>query len=308
MGRWSSPRPRGLSTEFTTQPRGIYDLATQNRHFGGWAALAAQGGTIVMAFPVEGGRNSAAVAIRQEEDGRIRGQVHGDAEPDRAWQQALAVLSLDIDGSGYAAVGERDPVIGALQREHGWLRPLLFHSPYEAACSFIIGHRISIAQGRIIRGRLAETHGAAIEVGDHTVHAFPTPERLLKVSDVPSLNAEKVARLHGVARAALEGWLDRAALRGRPVPEALARVRELRGVGDFFAQGIVLRGAGVVDELPTDTYTLAGVRRFYKLSATPRVDQLREIAESWKPYRMWCAVLVHASERRAQGQGSGGSS
>ena len=44
--------------------------------------------------------------------------------------------------------------------------------------------------------------------------AFPTPSQLLRVQSFPGLNDVKITRLHGIARAALEGWLDADALQG----------------------------------------------------------------------------------------------
>ena len=268
--------------------KGPYDLAGQSEFFGGGWTRPADGG-IVMAFPVEGWTHSAAVTLRQDKD-KIQGRVYGGAGP--AWQQALAVLSLDEDGTGYPAVGERDPVIGRLQHEHGWPRPVLFHSPYEAACAFVIGHRLRIAQTRAIRARLAREHGEAFPAAGPAVHAFPSPQRLLELTDLPGITAEKLERLHGVARAALDGRLDRARLRAAPVEESLAAVRELRGVGAFFATAIVLRGAGVVDAWPGDDVTLAGVERHYGPGADADA-----ITELWRPYRMWCSVLIHGLER-----------
>jgi DNA-3-methyladenine glycosylase II len=270
---------------------GPYDLARQSEFFGGWVRAAGQG--IVMAFPVEGWKHSAAVVLRQR-GGKIEGEVYGGS--DAAWSQALAVLSLDADGTGYPAVGERDPVIGALQREHAFLRPVLFHSPYEAACAFIIGHRLRIAQGRAIRARMARDHGEAFEVAGTTVHAFPAPQRLRELTTVPGVNDEKIARLHGVADAAMDGLLDRSRLRAMPAGDAQAEVRNLRGVGAFFAAGIVLRGAGRVDAVSGDEMTRAGVRRLYQAAD----DDVESITEGWRPYRMWCSVLIHSFERRAR--------
>jgi DNA-3-methyladenine glycosylase II len=286
-----APRLIGMRTSI----QGPYDLARQSEFFGDWVRTADDG--IVMAFPVEGWTHSAAVVLRQRGD-VVDGEVTGGGEP--AWRQALSVLSLDADGTGYPAVGERDPVLGALQREHAFLRPVLFHSPYEAACAFVIGHRIRIAQGRAIRARMAREHGEAFDVAGTTVHAFPAPQRLRKLAAVPGIDDEKVARLHGIADAALDGMLDRDRLRAMPVPAALAEVRRLRGVGAFFAAGIVLRGAGRTDAFPDDGITRAGIRRFYRLGGEPSDAEVERITDGWRPYRMWCSVLVHACERRAR--------
>jgi len=279
----------GQTGVMQTAIKGPYDLAVQSDFFGGWTRPA--DGGIVMAFPVEGWTHSAAVTLRQRKD-KIEGQVYGGAGA--AWEQALSVLSLDTDGTGFPAVGERDPVIGKLQHEHGFVRPVLFHSPYEAACAFIIGHRLRITQGRAIRARLARDHGETFDAGGTTVHAFPAPHRLLELNELPGINSEKVARLHGIARAALDGRLDRARLRAAPLAESLAAVRELRGVGALFATGIVLRGAGLTDATADDDMTLAGIKRHYG----PDAD-IDTITQAWRPYRTWCSVLIHGLERHA---------
>jgi DNA-3-methyladenine glycosylase II len=276
--------------KMTQKVLGPYDMANQNQHFGGWTQST--GGEIVMAFPVEGWQSSAAVTVRQTDAHTVAGSVHG---PSQAWDQAMSVLSLDFDGSGYAEVGERDPIMGALQREHSYLRPVLFHSPYEAACAFVIAHRLRIEQGRAIRARMAQEHGESFDVDGTIVHAFPAPQRLLEITSVQGINDEKVARLHGIAAAALDGRLDRARLREMPVDEAVADVRKLRGIGEFFAVAIVMRGAGLLDAAPNDDITRSGIERFYG------TDDVTRVTEGWRPYRMWCSVLVHASERGARG-------
>src|SRR5207302_10264822 len=106
----------GLMARYEMVPMGPFDLETQTAHFGGWPR---RGDAIVMAFPVEGWKSSAAVVLRQL-GAEIRGEIHGatGAEADRAWRQALATVSLDVDGRGFEEVGRRDPVIGWLQPEY----------------------------------------------------------------------------------------------------------------------------------------------------------------------------------------------
>src|SRR5258706_1749656 len=131
--------------EFEVQPSGPFNLASANEYFGGWFPYETGELSLAMAFPLEGWAASVLVIVREGEGGRIRGEVHGHAaESERAWRQALAALSLDVDGGGWPSVGQRDPAIGRLQERYNYLRPVLFHSPYEAAAAFIIGHRIRL--------------------------------------------------------------------------------------------------------------------------------------------------------------------
>jgi DNA-3-methyladenine glycosylase II len=77
-------------------------------------------------------------------------------------------LSLDVDGSGFPAVGERDPVVAGLQRRYPGLRPVAFWSPYEAAAWAIIGQRIQIRQAAAIKARMADQLGELVSFSGHT--------------------------------------------------------------------------------------------------------------------------------------------
>jgi len=276
---------------FELVPQGPFDLETEASRFGGWPRL---GDAIVMTFPVEGWRSSAAVVMRQRGE-RIAGDIHGagEADAERAWRQALATVSLDVDGQGFIEIGRRDPVVGRLQAEYKNLRPVLFHSPYEAACAFVIGHRISILQTRRIRQRMAEQAGATIEVDGTAFKAFPDPRALLRLDSFPSVAPAKIERLHQVARAALEGTLDRARLRSLPEAEALTQLRTLPGIGEFFAQGILMRGAGLVDAVTDDDITPRAIELLYGLRERPDRAEVIKRAEAWRPYRMWALVLLN---------------
>lgn len=281
-------------------PRGDFNFGAAKEYFGGWPEFPPDPEAIAMCFPLEGWEGPAAVVLRRHDDGPVSGEVQA-ADPERAWSQALAVLSLDFDGTGFAEVGRRDPAIGRLQALYPGVRPVLFHSPYEAACSFVIGQRISIAQTRAIRARMAAESGSAVRVGGATLHAFPAPQELLRLDKIQSVSAEKVDRLHGVARAALDGVLDRKRIRAKPLDDALRELEEIRGVGPFSAHGIVMRGAGVVDEVTDDPVTPQAVQTLLGLPELPTRDAVLKLAEAWRPFRMWTVVLLHLWFRREAG-------
>jgi 3-methyladenine DNA glycosylase/8-oxoguanine DNA glycosylase len=300
----SDPTPQA----FSCKPSGPFDLANQNSHFGGWPTPSGSPEAIVMAFALEGVEHSGAVVIREPRDGLISGEVHGceGSLAEAAWRQALATISLDLNGSGWDAVGKRDRVIGRLQVRYRHLRPTLFHSPYEAAAAFMIGHRISIRQARAMRARLATELGTAIGVAGETFHAFPTPG-LLAADALPGINETKAVRLRAIAGAAQDGWLSREALRSMEEVDALGKLQTLPGIGAFFSKGILHRGAGTVDALLDDEITRVAIEQAYGAkTAVPRT--LEQIAVEWRPYRTWTGVLLHLwarSELHLPGQRDG---
>ncbi len=278
---------------FTFMPQGPFDLLYQNQYFNGWPTLATDRNTIVMAFPIEGWRGSAAVTLRQQANGALDITVYGSVDHEAARDQALAAMSADEDGRGWPIVGQRDAFVGELQAKYHAMRPTKFHSPYEAAAALILGHRITVRQARAIRAQMSEQFGEAIKVEGETFHAFPEPQKLLTVNEIKGVNETKIARLHAVAQAALDGLLDRHYLQGLPEDEALRQLETLPGIGPFFSQGILHRGAGVADSFTHDDITYYAIQQAYHLPQLPTRDQIEEIASRWRPYRMWVVVLLH---------------
>ena len=288
---------------FEIKPLGPFSLAAAQRFAGGFPAGIGGGGvagtSIVMSFPVEGSASSAAVELHQREDGVVIGQTDAAAAglPTVARQAARSV-SLDHDGSGWPAVGERDPVIGRFQQQYEYLRPVCFYSAYEAATSFVIGQRISMRQSARVKERLRDAAGDRPTVDGHPYPAFPRPERLLELEDISGVSAQKVVWLHGIARAALEGGLDTEALRALPSDEAIAQLRGLPGIGPWTAEAIRLRGCGMVDELSVnDEVSPRAVGSLYGRESLDR-QAFEQLAEAWRPYRMWAVVLLRFSSNR----------
>jgi DNA-3-methyladenine glycosylase II len=293
-------------TEIEIHPRGPFSLAAAQSFAGGFPAGIGGGGvgkdSITLAFPVEATEESAAIELWQDADGTVTGRSDASgALLAAAQRQAERSLSLDHDGSGWPAVGDRDPIVGRFQREHDFLRPVCFYSAYEAVTSFVIGQRISRRQSAVIKKDLAERLGDRPTIAGTPVPAFPRPSRLLELNDAKGLNDEKVRRLQALARAALDGRLDTETLRAMEPADALAQLRELPGVGPFTADAVLYRGCGLADGLPnSDEMGQTVVKDLYGLADAKAAD-VERVAEAWKPYRMWAVVLLRMAWTRAQG-------
>lgn len=279
--------------------QGPYDLTASARFLEGFAPAAhadaaAVPGELRLAFPVAPSWRPVGVLVRQPiPGGPVRAAVRGapeDVPP--AIDAVRRILSLDVDGSGFTALGARDPVVAELQATYPGLRPVAFHSPYEAACFAIIGHRIRMTQAATIKRRLSELLGTPTDVHGVTLPTFPAPEVLQAQPQVPLVSELKSNRLKAIAKAAAYGRLDTTDLRAKPIPEALAHLSELPGIGKFSAELILLRGAAHPDGFPLhETRLHEEMRRSY--GATTTAD-LTEIAESWRPYRTWVSLLLRA--------------
>jgi DNA-3-methyladenine glycosylase II len=291
-------------TEFTIEPVGPFSMAAAQDFAGGFAAgIGAHGTTngLLMTFPVEGWHESAAVDVWQSPDGVVHGELSGSDDVATVRRQAARSLSLDHDGTGWAAVGKRDAVLGVVQARYDWLRPVCFYSAYEAATSFVIGHRISMRQAHVVKDRLSAAYGDPIEIGGRVVRPFPRPQRLVELEAVAGLSQVKVGRLRDLGRAVMDGALDTERLRSLSEADALAELQELPGVGPWTAQAIWMRGCGVADAVPlADEISRTAVASFYGLPVPPDDATWTSISDTWRPYRMWASVLFHMAWRREQ--------
>jgi hypothetical protein len=153
-----------------------------------------------LAFCLDGYHDQVGVELRQDER-VVHAVMHGPGELDAIQRQVARVLSLDHDARGFVEVGQRDPVIGRLQRAAVGLRPPLFYSPYEAAVWSVLSARRPGWQMARVRAELSKAHGALFELAGERLAALPTPSQLLAVKGFPGIDADRLTRMHGAARA-----------------------------------------------------------------------------------------------------------
>jgi DNA-3-methyladenine glycosylase II len=283
---------------FTIVPEGPFSLREAATFGFGQRLDTSWDGVIRLAFCVDGYADQAGVEVRQDDRG-VHCVVAGDVDIDDVRRQVERVLSLDYDGSAFTRIGDRDPVIARLLAAAPGLRPPLFYSPYEAAAWAVLSVRRVPKQMDAVRRRLSEAHGATFELAGERVAAFPTPDQLLVVDAFPGISSDRLTRMHGVARAALDGLLDVSRIHKLGPEAAMADLQRINGIGPFYSALIVIRASGFADVLPRDEpKALALVGELYGLGSPATAEQLSEIAEAWRPYRTWATVLIRAATSR----------
>jgi DNA-3-methyladenine glycosylase II len=223
----------------------------------------------------------------------VRGTVYGKAKADTVKHQVARILSLDVDGGKWPDVAERDRVVARLQQMFPGFRPVNWSNAYEAAAWALISSRIAMRQAQGVKDRMSRELGHEVEVHGHRMWVFPDPTRLRELKSFKGLFGRKAEYLNLLAGAALTGALDTDKLRALPRDESLNQLKKLMGIGEFGSQLIRLRALSAVDELPTSEPRLAGaVRDAYGLANDPDLAKLEELAETWRPYRMWVCVCL----------------
>lgn len=271
------------TTIVTREVLGPWSLDTSREFWEGFTPAALGGtqqtGRLSTVFRVDADWSHARVTVTQREQ-TAEIEVTGDGDLEAAAEQTARFLALDVDAREWPAVGDRDPVIGRAQRGLPGLRPCGFQSAYEAAAWSVLSQRVRIVQAASLRATIIQRYG---DDG-----AFPAPARLTDLDmELPGRKAEY---LRAVAEAALDGRLDTARLRALDPSEAMTEVQEIKGVGPFAAELIVLRGANAPDCVPTHERRLNDeIAELYGPGKT-----LHEVFEAWRPFRTWASVYLRA--------------
>ena len=212
------------------------------------------------------------------------------ADLSSAVQRLRRLLDLDADPIAIDEALRIEPALGRLVQAMPGRRASASADPFQTTLRAIVGQQVSLAGARTVTGRLVAALGAPIDAdlagATALTHAFPTVEQLADAPDeffaMPMARRDTVRR---VAAAAADGVLVLDA--GVDHVETRARLRELKGIGPWTADYVVMRGLGHPDVfLGTD---LVAVNALRALGLEP-TDAVR-----WAPWRSYALHHLWAS-------------
>jgi DNA-3-methyladenine glycosylase II len=149
----------------------------------------------------------------------------------------------------------------------------------------IVAQQVSTHAAKAISARLDE----ALE--------DKTPAAFLKLTDADlravGFSRQKVIYGRDLAAAFLDGRLSMAKLRRQSDEEVIAAITSVKGLGVWSAEVFLLFGLRRPDVLPAhDLGLIVAAQRMKRLQERPSPDQLREIAEPWRPYRSYASRML----------------
>jgi AraC family transcriptional regulator, regulatory protein of adaptative response / DNA-3-methyladenine glycosylase II len=208
------------------------------------------------------------------------------------------VFDVGADIEAIGAHLSRDPLLAPLVARRPGLRAPGGWDGFELAVRAILGQQVTVEAARRLAGRLVALCGQPLPAAEHPCaalrRAFPSPARLL-AADLGALGMPQARR--DALRALAEAARADAQL-FRPfgtIEETMARLRAIRGVGEWTAQYIALRALRETDAFPaSDVGLLRGGAGPAGRRTTPA--DLRRRAEPWRPWRAYAAQHLWASE------------
>jgi AraC family transcriptional regulator of adaptative response / DNA-3-methyladenine glycosylase II len=190
-----------------------------------------------------------------------------------------------------------DPLLAPLVAQRPGLRAPGGWDGFELAVRAILGQQVTVAAARRLAAQLVANHGERVSkdyVSDpRLTHVFPEAKCLaLKKSIEVGMPAARQSSLKELAEAtAADPNLFRPF---GTIEEAIARLRQIRGIGEWTAQYIALRALREMDAFPAaDIGLLRGAEVIDGTRSTAPGLLIR--SESWRPWRAYAAQHLWAA-------------
>lgn len=238
------------------------------------------------------GDTAAEIAVSQvgsAEEPRLAVIVDADRAVREVDRRAIPflerLLGLDIDLGAFYAFAAADPRLGPLALRFRGFKPPRFTTPFEALINALACQQLSLTVGILLLNRLAQRFGTRVGTG----YAFPAPVDLAR-RRVDSLRAlgysrHKAQAVIDLARAVVKGEVDLDGLAGEDDAAAVKRLRDLRGVGRWSAEYVLLRGLGRTHIFPGDDVGARNnLQRWLRRRLPLDYDSVRRALEPWRPY------------------------
>jgi DNA-3-methyladenine glycosylase II len=181
-----------------------------------------------------------------------------------------------------------DPVMRRLIREHGLcaLVPETRRSPFQSLVMAVAHQQLNGTAANTILTRFKKLFPG---------RRFPRPDDLTDVTDEQiracGFSFAKIASIRDIAAKTLSGVVPAS----RQIiilsdDEIIERLTEVRGVGRWSVEMLLIFQLGRHDVLPADDFGVrSGFRRAYKKRDLPAVQELLAFGERWRPHRTTAA-------------------
>lgn len=194
-------------------------------------------------------------------------------------------ISAEALRAALDALAARDEAIAAALAKAGYPEPRISDRGYITLLRAIVGQQVSI--------KAAASMWAKLEAG---VGDCADPAKVLAASDetlrAAGLSRQKAGYARSLAEEVMSGHLD---LDGLPQEDeaAIAELVRVKGVGRWTAEIYLLFAEGRLDIWPAgDLAVQIEIGRILGLPSKPTENEVRELAEAWRPHRGALAIFA----------------
>jgi AraC family transcriptional regulator of adaptative response / DNA-3-methyladenine glycosylase II len=246
-------------------------------------------------------RQSGVIECRSDRDkGQVILLLHGIGTTQLfpVVQRVRELLDLDAPTTLIGEVLQADErLAGPVRRQPGIRVPGAWDG-FELTVRAILGQQVSVKAATTLAGRIARQYGEPVALpaslrsrGKLALgKLFPTPEKLARARfNNIGLTGSRAETIRQLAKAVCNGDIE-----FDPAQDPVAfcaRLMAIKGIGDWTAEYVAMRALKNPDAFPASDLGLLKAMGDEVAGAT----ELRQRAESWRPWRAYAALLLWGS-------------
>ncbi len=215
-------------------------------------------------------------------------------------QRSREMLDLDAPVAEIQGVLAVDKKLKSIARRSPGIRVPGAWDGFELTVRAILGQQISVKAATTLAGRIAARYGDKVVLPTSLVsradaldlgYLFPTAEKLARarLNDM-GLVTSRAETIRRVARAVVNGEINYDT--AQDPQEFCQRLITIRGIGEWTAEYVAMRALKYPDAFPASDLGL--IKAMGGVEAISP-NQLKQRAESWRPWRSYAALLLWGS-------------
>lgn len=203
-------------------------------------------------------------------------------------------FSLGDNYDEFEKTATRDPIFRLVVERFYGLRPVLIPDPFESLLWAILGQQVNTSVARKLKTTLLELLHCEHILDGRRFWASPSSERVVALSEehlcAARLGRYKASYVMEAARAVQSSRIDWKHIESLSDDEACAALMQIRGIGRWTAEYVLMRGLGRRDIIPAGDLGLQKIiLKFYGGSKEKPEIAVRRISDQWAGWRSWAA-------------------
>jgi DNA-3-methyladenine glycosylase II len=199
------------------------------------------------------------------------------------------LLGTSVDLRDWYRIAEGDQRLDRLAVRFRGMKPPRFLTIFEALVNAIACQQLSLVVGLELLNRLAVVCDVKRGTGAHARYGFPSPDDVVRhhATDYRTIgfSRQKVDALLSLAQGIRGGRIAVEGLARDTDEEVCARLRELRGVGRWTAEYVLLRGLGRLHVFPgDDAGAQKSLARWLGQRGPLDYADVSRATDKWQPY------------------------
>ncbi|UFJ42004.1 hypothetical protein LOK74_05765 [Brevibacillus humidisoli] len=196
------------------------------------------------------------------------------------------VFSLDDELRPFYQLGSKDPVFQPIvERLYGY-HQVKFLTPFENACWAVLSQRVPMPAAKSVKQELSRRYGGNVTIHNQPYPAFPEPADLLAADreEMLTIVGQQKKQEYLLAMSEAFQHVGDDFLQRGDYQQVRRFLLGIKGIGEWSASFILIRGLGRMEELPTGEGALERVySRLYR----------RPAGTGWPDYGLWRGYWAH---------------